>query len=958
MKCFYRIFSAFGGLLVLLDLTITSYAQYVDFGRNKVQYTNFDWHTLTTQHFKIYYYPEMQELAEIGAAYAEESYKQHQQDFNYSLIDTVPLIFYATPTHFRESNTTPGLIPDAVGGFTEFIKGRVVIPYDGSLGSFKHVIRHELTHVFMMAKIGNVLRLHRLSMDNQPPLWFTEGLAEAWSSEWDETAEMVIKDAVLNGYMTGLRDWEYFYGTFFMYKMGQNAINFIQDKYGHEKVLELMDNFWMSNSFSTVMQKTLGVDYEGFDKEWLYSLKKKYFPTLTTEDNPSQKTEKIFADGFGYKPAYYRKFDKEFIFFIGNRTGYTSIFKVDMNDLKKKPELVLEGERTDEFESFHFFRSGIGISSKGILAFATKSGENDALHFYDIESERMLDDYHFKNIVQIGSPSFSPDGNKVTFEALDIGGKADIYIFDITGKKLTRLTNDYYDDRDPDFSPDGKTIVFSSDRTAYGLNNRYNLFLYRLDNNSISYLTSGNRVDYSPQFSKDGKKIIYTSAEGGSQNIRYLDFSSMFSDVGSHPFGTGSDTVSYKLLKSIKLTSFTTAAFDPKWAGDDSIVFAAYEEGGIHIRMLNNVSALVDSAKISEPVVYNKTHEFWAADKIKGNLEKNELRYQKEYSLDVATSSISTDPVFGTNAGGILAMSDMLGNDQYYFLVFNNAQTGEEFFKSFNIAITRVSLASRPNYAYGIFHLSGNRYNYGDDFAYYERTFGGYFALSYPLSFFSRIDASVSLANSFRDITETSINRRAMLMTNSLSYTHDNSLWGPTGPLDGDRFNVTLAYTNDIQYSNVNYFTFIFDARKYLRLSRMVALAGHAEYLVNSGEEARRWVIGGSWDLRGYDRFSIRGTNVVLGSLELRFPLIDLFAVHFPLGIDFDFPYIRGAAFFDVGNAWDNQYGQTLGSLGLGARMNLFNIFALRYDVGKRIENNFKHFQHGWFTQFFFGWDF
>ncbi len=947
MKSLFRI----SGIIVLLTLITNLHSQYVDFGRNKVQYKNFEWHTLSTPHFKIFYYPEMRELAQIGAAYAEESYKQHQQDFNYSLIDTVPLIFYATPTHFRETNTTPGLIPDAVGGFTEFIKGRVVIPYDGSLGNFKHVIRHELTHVFMMAKMGNVLRLHKQSLDKQPPLWFTEGLAEAWSEQWDETAEMVIKDAVLNGYMVGLSNWEYFYGTFFMYKMGQSAILYIQEKFGHEKVLELMDNFWMSNNFSDVMLLTLGKDYENFDREWLYNLKKKYFPTLSTDDNPSINTEKVFTDGFGYKPAYWKDGNDEFVYFIGNRTGYTSLFKVDLNDKKKKAELVIEGERSEEFESFHFFRTGIGISSNGILAFATKSGENDALHFYNIKTDKMMDDYHFKNIVQVGSPSFSPDGNKVTFEALDLGGKADLYIFDIKSEHLTRLTNDYYDDRDPDFSPDGKTIVFSSDRTSYGIRNRYNLFLYNIETNSISYLTTGDQVDFAPQFSGDGKKIIYTSTVGGCQNVWYMDISSIQNS-------TVQDSTSYNDLKAIKLTNFTTAAFDPKWAGDNRILFAAYEDGGINVRMLTDVKEKIDSAKIKQVFSNPDTKEFWTANKIMGVPKKNELKYEREYSMDIGTSSISTDPVFGTNAGGILSMSDMLGNDQYYFLVFNNAQTGEEFFKSFNIAITRISMASRPNYAYGVFHLSGNRYDYGDDYVYYERTFGGYFALSYPLSFFDRIDASVTAQNSLRDLTATSINRRALLLTNALAFVHDNSLWGPTGPLDGERFNATISYTNDVQFSNVNYISFLLDARKYLRLSRTVALGGRVEYLVNSGKEARRWVLGGSWDLRGYDRFSIRGRNLWLGSLELRFPLIDLFAVHFPMGMDFDFPYIRGAAFFDAGNAWDDKYGQTLGSVGLGARINLFNVIAIRWDVGKRIENNFHNFQKGLFSQVFFGWDF
>ena len=97
-------------------------SQFVNFGRNKVQYSDFEWNILQTEHFQIYFYKEARELAEIGANYAEESYTILQQKFNHSLGDTVPIIFYSSPLHFKQTNTTPGFIPDGVGGFFEFIK--------------------------------------------------------------------------------------------------------------------------------------------------------------------------------------------------------------------------------------------------------------------------------------------------------------------------------------------------------------------------------------------------------------------------------------------------------------------------------------------------------------------------------------------------------------------------------------------------------------------------------------------------------------------------------------------------------------------------------------------------------------------------------------------------------------------------------------------------------------------
>src|SRR5881396_1480099 len=91
----------------ILFVTLTSAsAQFFYFGRNKVQYTDFDWHVLKTEHFDIYYYPEMKDLAERGAHLAEESYKILEEKFNHNVANRVPLIFYSSHLHFEQTNTT------------------------------------------------------------------------------------------------------------------------------------------------------------------------------------------------------------------------------------------------------------------------------------------------------------------------------------------------------------------------------------------------------------------------------------------------------------------------------------------------------------------------------------------------------------------------------------------------------------------------------------------------------------------------------------------------------------------------------------------------------------------------------------------------------------------------------------------------------------------------------------
>ena len=930
-------------LIILFALPLS--AQFYYFGHNKVQYTEFDWQILRTEHFDIYYYPEMKELAEQGAFFAEEAYNQNVSKFNHSLKNRVPLIFYSSHLHFEQTNTTGGFIPEGVGGFFEFLKGRVVIPADGSLARFRHVIRHELVHVFMHSKISRVLIDHRLPEDRMPPLWFVEGLAEVWSTSADDQSEMLIRDAVLNNYIVPLQNMEAIYGSFLMYKEGQYILKYIEDTYGEEKIMLLMENMWRSTSFSDVIKATIDKDYKELDNEWQYAFKKKYYPVLASSDYASKVSKAVVKKGFNMKPVFFHNDEKREVYFIGNITGYTSIYKVNLDGKTEDeldPELVIEGEKSDEFESFHVFQSKMDISKDGMLAFITKKGETDALHLYDVKENELKRTFQFPNLVVYASPSWSPDGKKITFAANDKSGRMDLYVYDLPREELTQLTNDSYDDRDPVWSPDGLRIVFSSDRTEYEKADVYNLFQMDLTSKIISSVTHGRENYYSPSFSLNGKYLSFTSNYDGAQNIWTIPTEQL-----------GHDNSSMK-----KISHFSNAAFDPRWTDGDEMIFSGFENYSFRIYTLENIQSIIDSSSIQHQFVFPNPVIAWQPKKITADTTIKFEQYQGEYSLDVAQSQVSTDPVFGTSGGAIMAISDLLGNDQYYFLLYNNAQASDEFLESFNLAVTRVSLGQRMNFATGIFHFSGRRYDLTDpDLFYYERNFGGYFVLSYPLSKFQRVESTISFSNSDKDNYISLRPRKALVLSNSVTFVHDNSLWMQTGPIDGSRFLTTLAYTQDVQYNNVGYYTAIADYRIYNRLSERTALASRFTVMMNEGKEARRFFMGGSWDLRGWPRWAIRGKKLWIMSQEFRFPFVDQLAIKFPFA-NFGLGSFRAAAFFDAGSAWDNNYRSTIGSVGTGLRWNIGGFLVLRYDIGKRIINDFNDFQTGMFYQFFFGWDF
>ncbi len=931
-------------LILFLLLTQIGNAQFYFFGRNKVQYEKFDWKVLKTEHFNIYYYGEFEGLAEIGANYAEEAFDELKVKFNHIVVTRIPLIFYNTHIHFQQTNTISGFIPEGVGGFFEFLKGRVVIPYLSSLDQFRHVIRHELVHVFMTSKVINDFKDHRVIADRYPPLWFVEGLAEYWSTDWDTQAEMVMRDAVLNDIFVPLSEISRIYGSFLMYKEGQSFLEFAEVEYGEDKVLQILENMWRFSSFKDIIEFTLEEDLKTIDGKWLYWLRQKYFPLYKDKFPHHIKAKKITDFGFNFNPNVYVNDDNEKeIYFVSNRTGYSSVYKLkyDHNAREiKDPEIIIEGETQSEFEAFHLFQSSINVSKQGMMAFVTKSEGTDVLHLYSIVGEEMIKTFEWNNLITIRGPKFSDDGKKIVFNATDQKGFSDIFILDLDSENITRLTNDIYADKDPVFNKDATAVIFCSDRSEAPFKEKYNLFNLDIGESKLEYLTYVDADISTPHFNPDYTELYFNSDYDGTNNIWKL---------------TEGENGSMGMEQK---TFFATSVFDFAFVSEDTLVTSAFENFSFQFYSLP-LNEAPDSLKKYVAFDFDLIDKKWVPESIVLDSEQDRLVYENEYTLDYAVSQLSTDPVYGTRGGALFTLSDLLGDDRFLFLVYNTAEVQSEILKNFNVAITRVNYSERTNFGYGIFHFAGRRYDLREsDQFFYERSFGGFFSLHYPFSSFQRLEASVTLANSDKEDADVAFfNRKALLLTNSISFVHDNSLWGPTGPIDGSRFRFLLGYTSDIKYSNVNYLSMIFDYRKYLRLGYRTALAARASVYVNHGKEARRYFAGGSWDLRGWPRWSVRGEKLWISSIELRYPFIDQLAIRFPF-FGIGFASIRGALFFDAGSAWDDEYEETIGSIGTGIRINFFNVITFRYDVGKKIENDFTNLQPKLFYQFFFGWDF
>lgn len=122
-------------------------------------------------------------------------------------------------------------------------------------------------------------------------------------------------------------------------------------------------------------------------------------------------------------------------------------------------------------------------------------------------------------LTQLTSDEFygrlSPDGNRLVY-ASDQKGQFDLWIKDLTTGLNERITDDVAEDTHPSWSPDGKSIVFTSRR----MDVKGDIYLWR--NDTVSRLTDSHTEDGYPVFSPDGTSIYFASGPEGKSRIERI----------------------------------------------------------------------------------------------------------------------------------------------------------------------------------------------------------------------------------------------------------------------------------------------------------------------------------------------------------------------------------------------------------------------------------------------------
>ncbi len=862
------------------------------FGKNKVHYDRLDWHVLETPHVRLHYYAEEESLARETAALAESTCVEYDRRFRLQPKQRVPLLLYSTHHLFQQSNATPEMISEGVGGLTELIKGRVLIPYTGSWRRLVWVTRHELTHAYMLDKITRVLREHKKSQVYLPPLWFTEGLAEFCGTTWDAEAEGLLRDAAVSGRALPLKKIEPIEGTVLMYKEGQSFLLWLAEEYGNERVFDLLDGWYRADEFEALFKLILGESLLDADERWFESVKRRYYPTIATRSSASDAAQRITQRGrfnLGVRALPSRDPSDtalRFVYFEATE-GATDLMRSEMTPKGRRTVRLLRGGLSPRFESFHLFQNRPGVSPSGALAVVSKRGGQDAIHVLNSQGqvERTLS---FTHLVAINAPALAPGDTAVVFSAQDRSGQSDLYRarWGTGSVALDRLTRDSFDDLDPTLTPDGRFVWFSSDRSSEG--GRYALHRLSLDTGRLEPMSQPPRGDdRQPVVSPDGRWLLFRSTRDGSSDLF----------LRSAEGGAGTRRV----------TRLLGPALDPDWAGNRRVVFTA--EQGVEFQVYalpvepESLPVEPESLFVSRPLE--------PASRFQGEPEP----YQRRLGFDLVQNGFAVDPGLGAAGAGQVALSDVLGNEQIYLFLANDSERFGNFWDGFEGGVTYLNQSQRLNYGLGLFRLT-QVYDADLDVVRREKRAGLVALARYPFSKFTRMEGSLLLRHASDHLLRRGDFQDVDLVSNFMAWVHDDARWTWLGPAGGSRIYLGGGFTRDLTSGAGDFGTLVAELRHYRQPLPLLLAATRLQGQMSLGPDAQRFYLGGgAAGLRGYDRRSLSGVHTALVSEELRFPLLRGLVLGFPTA--WQFPTVSGALFADM--AWADDGGRVERAGGVGA---------------------------------------
>lgn len=452
---------------VLGVATAQNYPSLERFGKNRIQYRDFEWKIIRTSNFEIYYYQDGTQIANLTAQYAESEFDRITEFLGYTPYNRVKIFLFNSPSELAQSNI--GI--NSQGGLSrheqDLSKSRIELAFTGDQISFRRQIVRDVSMLFVYDMLygGSLKDALQSSLLLTLPDWFMPGIAsyiaQGNSLELDDyMRDMSITHPIKKAsILAGLSGTE-------AERVGHSIWNYIVQRYGRDNVSNILNLTRIIRNEEKSITSTLGVPYSRFLREW-----REYYAGMASSVSQAYQSgtdefqmKVSSADDKSSLISLKLSPDKQFIAYSILRDGKFNVEVVNTTNRKKTTVLSggyrLDGQARPTCTPLLAWQKG-----NNLLVITDELGQTNLYQFTNFE-KRPKQEFKRKvnGLSQVVWMDASEDGGSLVLSA-DRKGQNDLFLYSINRGSYQQLTNDLYDDLYPSFvGRTARQVVFSSNR--------------------------------------------------------------------------------------------------------------------------------------------------------------------------------------------------------------------------------------------------------------------------------------------------------------------------------------------------------------------------------------------------------------------------------------------------------------------------------------------------------------
>lgn len=511
----------------------------MDFGKNRVQFDQFDWFFFRFNEFDTYYYPGGRDLALKTARIANEEKEEISDILNHPLNQRVIFVVYHNLSDFRQSNIGLETLNNQynIGGVTKIVDNIVFLYVEGDTKKLHEQIKAAIAEITLNEILYGSDFTNKLANNTllSTPEWFFGGLVSYLSKGWNPVIENKVKDGILSG---RYEKFNHLTGENAVYA-GHSIWYFIVNNYGENILPTILYMTRVSKNIESGFMYVLGTSLKLLSYEWMHYYKRLFEERYKLGNYPDgenllERSRKHRT----YQQAHVSP-DGNYLAYTSNIMGKNKIFIKNIETEKRK-KIYRLGHKLDQINDKTYPIIRWHPSGK-LLGFMVEHKGGIYYYTYNLDEES-LNEKEIEGFDKILSFDYSSRGLKIILNGFR-NGQSDIFMFKLAGNTFTNLTVDKADDYHPVFIENDKKILFSSKRAVDSIGDKEkhkiptqkfrDIFTFDLESpeNTVTRITNTPVNNEKQAYQTEKNEYIYLSDKSGIYNRYSAKYDSIISYV-------------------------------------------------------------------------------------------------------------------------------------------------------------------------------------------------------------------------------------------------------------------------------------------------------------------------------------------------------------------------------------------------------------------------------------------